>query len=520
MDSLKFSVKHGSKLIKDEQVEDLRQYIKQFFFKYLTQVFFFDGASFKLYELEQAQKLIPKDWEIKTKRESISFKNYLKDSDFMQDEYIPTIDFNKPKMFSKKVIINGQRIKNNYLNMAKPMNQEIVTVASKRTESTLNELGLVYEHINDVLCSSDKSMNEYVLNFFACTFGGRKLRKALILQSAERTGKGQIINGLLNSILGDRMFKTNSVETITKYNKNFEGCALINFDELPHCDNYKGLQDILKGLITEPTFTCRDMYSSGYDQLNTFNIIITSNNDSIGLTQNNNSRYVVLDISEHRIGDTSYFQNLTKALNNVDVKRAFYEDMIERFETLSEWSEDVIPESESRKTKIIEALPCIYKFIKEEFILKSCDLNMKTNDFFDFYKDKTKDKTTVNKIGRFLTKLDIKPVKMSNNAGYKYIKTSKELLDTFQKLNFMDETVDHISNNDPEPETEIENIYKSKYEDLLKKFQDLERQLKKQAKKECLTLNPNLTKKEINKEPEEEEEAVNDLDVIVDIMLN
>lgn len=139
---------------------------------------------------------------------------------------------------------------------------------------------------------------------------------------------------------------------------------------------------------------------------------------------------------------------------------------------------------------------------------------MKTNDFFDFYKDKTKDKTTVNKIGRFLTKLDIKPVKMSNNAGYKYIKTSKELLDTFQKLNFMDDTVDHISNNDPEPETEIENIYKSKYEDLLKKFQDLERQLKKQAKKECLT----LTKKEINKEPEEEE-VVNDLDVIVDIML-
>jgi hypothetical protein len=107
---------------------------------------------------------------------------------------------------------------------------------------------------------------------------------------------------------------------------------------------------------------------------------------------------------------------------------------------------------------------------------------------------------------------------MSNNAGYKYIKTSKELLDTFQKLNFMDETVDHISNNDPEPETEIENIYKSKYEDLLKKFQDLERQLKKQAKKEYPTLSPNLTKEEINKEPEEE--AVNDLDVIVDIMLN
>ncbi len=515
MDSLKFSIKHGSKLIKDEAADDLRQYIKQFFFKYLTQVFFFDGISFKLYELEQAQKLIPKDWEIKSKRETISFKNYLKDSDFMQDEYIPTIDFNKQKIFSKKVIINGQRIKTNYLNMAKPMNQEIVTIASKRTEHTLNELGLVYEHINSVLCSSDKDMNEYVLNFIACTFGGRKLRKALILQSAERTGKGQIINGLLNSILGDRMFKTNTVESIMKYNKNFEGCALINFDELPHCDNYKGLQDILKGLITEPTFTCRDMYSSGYDQLNTFNIIISSNNDSIGLSQNNNSRYVVLDISEHRIGDTSYFQQLTKAINNLDVKRAFYEDMIERFEKLHDWSEDVIPESQGRKTKIIEALPCIYKFLKDEYILKSCDLNMKTNEFFEFYKDKTKDKTSKCKLGQLLTKLDITAIKMSNNAGYKYVKTSKELLEKYRKLNFIDDTVDHICNtNTEEPDLEIDNNYKTKYEALLKRYQDLEKQLKKK----------NIKSKQDDEVLDEQEhqiseDAINDLDVIVDIML-
>jgi hypothetical protein len=207
---------------------------------------------------------------------------------------------------------------------------------------------------------------------------------------------------------------------------------------------------------------------------------------------------VVLDISEHRIGDTTYFEKLTKAINSVEVKRAFYEDMMDRFESLSNWSEDVIPDSESRKTKIIEALPCIYKFIKEEYILKSFDLNMKTNDFLDFYKEKSKDKTSVNKIGRLLAKLEIKPVKMSNNAGYKYIKTSKELLDTFQKLNFMDETVDHINNDD---DCNHDNIYKTKYEEAMKRIQELEKQLKCQYVKE------------------ETEEQVNDLDVIVDIML-
>jgi hypothetical protein len=208
----------------------------------------------------------------------------------------------------------------------------------------------------------------------------------------------------------------------------------------------------------------------------------------------------IVHISEHRIGDTTYFEKLTKAINSIEVKRAFYEDMMDRFESLSNWSEDVIPDSESRKTKIIEALPCIYKFIKEEYILKSFDLNMKTNDFLEFYKEKSKDKTSVNKIGRLLAKLEIKPVKMSNNAGYKYIKTSKELLDTFQKLNFMDDTVDHINNDD---DCNHDNIYKTKYEEAMKRIQELEKQLKCQCVKE-----------------EAEEEAVNDLDVIVDIMLN
>ena len=122
-------------------------------------------------------------------------------------------------------------------------------------------------------------MNEYVLNFICCSFCGRKLKKALYLQSKEQTGKGIFMNEILKSILGDRMLKTNSTEAILKFTKPFEGCSLINFDELPHCDNFKGMQDGLKGLITEDLFICRDMFTSGYEQKNTFNIIIM---DSVG----------------------------------------------------------------------------------------------------------------------------------------------------------------------------------------------------------------------------------------------
>ena len=85
------------------------------------------------------------------------------------------------------------------------------------------------------------------------------------------------VNEILKSILGDRMLKTNSTEAILKFTKPFEGCSSINFDELPHCDNFKGMQEGLKGLITEDLFICRDiMFTSGYEQKNTFNIIITT----------------------------------------------------------------------------------------------------------------------------------------------------------------------------------------------------------------------------------------------------
>ena len=82
----------------------------------------------------------------------------------------------------------------------------------------------------------------------------------------------------------------------------------VNIDELPvDSTNFRSVNDALKGLITEKTFMCRDMYSTGYEQLNTFNTIITSNNSAILFTQNNNSRYVCTEIDESFRDNVSYF---------------------------------------------------------------------------------------------------------------------------------------------------------------------------------------------------------------------
>lgn len=80
------------------------------------------------------------------------------------------------------------------------------------------------------MANNDKNLYEYQLNFYACSIAGKKLRVALYYQSEERAGKGIVIN-MINNILGDRMLKTNSVETLMKYTKPFEGVSVVKFDE-------------------------------------------------------------------------------------------------------------------------------------------------------------------------------------------------------------------------------------------------------------------------------------------------
>ena len=497
MEFVKFDITHGKKLLDDEKISELKAYIKHFFFKYRDKIFFFDGTTFILYGRDAAMTLIPDDFTTtimtadntthKFIKDKITFKNFLKETDFMKDDYIPTIDFSKPMKFKKSTILSGYTFDENFLNMAKNMNENLTSIKANRTPEVEKLLKLIYQHINEVLCSSNEILFQYTLNFFSATFGGKKVRKALMWQSNERTGKGIIINGLLNPILGKRMWKTNSTEEIMKYTKSFEGCSLINFDELPHCDNYKGLQDIMKGLVTEPQFICRDMFSIGYEQINTFNIIITSNNDSISLSQTNNLRYVVSDISEHRVGDYKYFNELTKAVNNDDVKRAFYEDMMERFITLDKWNDDIMPDTESRNNKIIEALPMIYKYIKEKFILTLIDIDRKTDEFLNEYRINSKDKTSNQKIGKLLAKIGITSIKMSNNAGYKYKKTAKELYEIYNKSKWIDLVVDVINperiqhNNNNGIDAGIDAVitidYKKMYEDALLENDKLKKQL-------------------------------------------
>ena len=358
---IKFSVMHLKQLLFNAndiyEIQPVYNYIKKFFFRYKTDFFFFDSQKYELYKREKAMELIPDDLRKTFKKIvgenivkiEIILKNYLKMTDFHEKESEPVVDFSKQQIFNKIENVQGVNINYDYVNMGKPLPYFISNKDIEITKSIENDVKLITDHVLNILASGNKEQCEYILNFIACTFGGRKLRKAIYWQSVERTGKGTLLN-FINIILGKRMYKTSSTEDILKYTKPFEGCSLLNFDELPIEGQWKSISDVIKGLVTEPTFNCRNMYESGYVQKNTFNIIITTNNNAIIMTQTNMMRWFSSDIDESKVDDKEYFKKLQLAMSKPEVQKAFYQLMIKRFnrDKVKKWNEDEIPETRTK----------------------------------------------------------------------------------------------------------------------------------------------------------------------------
>jgi len=480
-----FDVNKLAELVSSSKDTEAQQYINKFFFKIGIYVYVFNGHThtFDQYSVLDAMKLIPNDIKRYNKR-AIEFDaiNYLRSTKFMSLEYNTIIDFQQDSHTFEKDSIR-------YINMAKPLILEKNTVVDKDIYQP--KLQLLYDHIRLVWADNDDDVYEYILNFIACSVTGkRKLRKALYLPCAtERAGRGTVLN-FINNVIGERMYKSNSTEEILKYTKNFEGTSLINFDELPtDSSNYRSIGDSMKALITEPTFVCRNMFCKGYSQKYPFNIIITSNNNAINLTQSNNNRYLVCNVNTSKVGDKSYFTTLNNLLKIKEVQILFYQDMESRYNTTcSKWNEDDMPETSTKREKLIESLPLFLKWLKDNYVLKGRDINVPTTDFYKEYYHQTHDKTSKQKIGSYLSTIGINSVKVRVGADTKrfFRKDHTEMLKIFQEKHWIDNDLEYVDNDEEDCESDQLDIIvpnpkkfvKIECYDIMKqKIKELEEQL-------------------------------------------
>jgi Family of unknown function (DUF5906) len=304
----------------------------------------------------------------------------------------------------------------------------------------------IWQHMYEVLCSSNKECFEYVKLWISHMINGRKMKTALYFKSQEGTGKGIFISFLYNKVLGRRItLVTSNPSCLTgSFNGELEGKILLILEELrcATASEWNVMSNRLKAYITEETIDITEKYKSSYNADNNLNIILVSNHDAVR-TSKDDRRYLIVDVSNHRIGDTEYFDMLGQLTNDDSIAEWFYWDCKQYAEANPKFNEDQGLRNITTETKqdnIIDNLHSLYKYIKTNYVLKMNNFDVYLNDLVASYNlTHTKEQLSGVKVSSLLKEIGIfgKP---STGNRFRYKILHEDLVKLFRDKKWIHQT--------------------------------------------------------------------------------
>ena len=188
---------------------------------------------------------------------------------------------------------------------------------------------LIHDHIREVLASGDESLYEYILGWCANAFQrpDRPGEVALVLKSGQGTGKG-LFGHLLHNLAGSHGCYINNPKHLTgEFNAHLEGKVILFADEAFFAGD-NAHRGVLKGLLTDPTLMIRRLYNNAVQRKNTLHVLMASNEGWAVPTEIGDRRFAIVDVSQHRKEDRTYFKNLANAMDDRNIQAAFLEELL------------------------------------------------------------------------------------------------------------------------------------------------------------------------------------------------
>lgn len=438
-----FDVEHMKQLLTDNDVNEVKKYVKQYHFKILSPMscYFYDVPTKKMIEFTYE--------EIRKARLTKSHGYYTIVNNkpiyttlynwFMEEEstfYRLTLKVNAPQLYS----IDGQY----YMNLFQGFKWK---TPKQPTDEQKKGINLIWNHVFTVLCSKNEKAFNLLKKLICLTIAGQKSKIIIYLRSIEGTGKGIFTNFIIDKVLGSNIcHSTGKTKCLESFNGELMGKILLSFQEM-RCSNpeaWATMNEELKYLATEPFI---DIEQKGKTKINLENILsiwISSNNNHIKISKNDR-RYLVLDVSDEKVGDAAYFNELVKYTEDADepFTEAFYWDAVEYakpFLGLNFEKELREVETNTKKELTIKAMHPLYKFIKDEYVLKRKSLSMFLSKLVSEFNQQANENKKLSNIE--ISKL-LKEIKIightSTGNKLKYNITENELLNIFRNNNFMHE---------------------------------------------------------------------------------
>ena len=211
---------------------------------------------------------------------------------------------------------------------------------------------LFLDHVLKVICNGNKDHADYVHKTFAHLLRNpdEKLNTAFCILGKERTGKQTFFTDIWCNLLKGYSIENGDMQHVTgDYNASIEGIRLYVVNESEDATLSKHLNsNRLKKIISDKTFSCRDLYQSARTADNRAFFIFISNNMFPLKISNEDQRYFVLKVSDKHQADSDYFEKLAESIMHEE----FYDQLFTYYMKeidLTDFKYRKIPETEAKK---------------------------------------------------------------------------------------------------------------------------------------------------------------------------
>lgn len=171
------------------------------------------------------------------------------------------------------------------------------------------------EHITDILAGGDAASAQYILRFAAWCLQhpGDRAEVALVFRGEKGSGKGTFARAV-KDCFGQHGLQIFSAKHMTgNFNAHLRTCLLLFSDEAFWAGDKQG-ESTLKGMLTEPTIMIEQKGVDATPWKNRLKVIMAANNDWVVPAGPMERRYAVFDVSDARVGASSYFAKLNEEL--------------------------------------------------------------------------------------------------------------------------------------------------------------------------------------------------------------
>jgi hypothetical protein len=237
----------------------------------------------------------------------------------------------------------------------------------------------IHEHIKAVICDGDEIAYQYLLNWIArgLQTPAENGQVAVALRGNKGSGKSTLGKLLIKLYGGHGLQIADNRFLIGNFNAHMQDCCFLFADEAFFAGN-PAHENVLKGIITEPTIMIERKGIDAVVMKNRLKILMSSNSDWVTPATADERRYFVLDVPNTKIGEAKYFKALHQAIEDPLIAGAFLNEMLHR--DLSTFNVSEVPETSGLKAQRLQSLESFPEFwvgvLKQGFITnrQGCDL--------------------------------------------------------------------------------------------------------------------------------------------------